>query len=338
LYPDLIIPTDGAGPESLFHNAKDLAVDSSGNIYVLDAGNRRVQVFDRNGKFLRTLGGRGQGPGEFQEPNVMGVSDGFVVVSDAELLRASVWSVDGHHVGDWRYDFPKYLDGMSAFAGRSVLVSYRKLNSTARDGSGEWILVKLSLDGVDHTEVATFADPPSTTVRRSVGAGAVLGRAVELPYRVGPIFAAGRGRAYVAPAGEYRVVCFDIDGQVCWDLEVEWPRRHVDEQDRENAMANLPGRFADASASEVNWPKLHPAISHVAVDGSGNLHVFLVSSEPWLESRVPVDVYSPDGTRIVAGVSDDHEWTVARGNHVYALDEDANTGEQIIVRYRLVMP
>jgi hypothetical protein len=45
-----------------------LAVDSEENIFVLDGGNYRIQKFDKSGNYLQTIGGRGQGPGEFEQP------------------------------------------------------------------------------------------------------------------------------------------------------------------------------------------------------------------------------------------------------------------------------
>ncbi len=50
------------------HQARTLALDSQENIYVLDAGNYRIQIFNPQGMFVRTIGRVGQGPGEIPEP------------------------------------------------------------------------------------------------------------------------------------------------------------------------------------------------------------------------------------------------------------------------------
>jgi hypothetical protein len=71
----------------LFHNVRDIGLDGGGNIYVLDSGNHRVQVFEPDGTFLRTVGKEGQGPGELTDPfgifldgrNNLHVSDGMKV-------------------------------------------------------------------------------------------------------------------------------------------------------------------------------------------------------------------------------------------------------------------
>ena len=44
----------GAGPGQ-FNTPHSIAVDAKGNVYVADRGNRRIQVFDGNGKFLRQI-------------------------------------------------------------------------------------------------------------------------------------------------------------------------------------------------------------------------------------------------------------------------------------------
>ncbi len=49
-----------------FSSPLDMAVDAAGNIFILDGGNQRIQVFGPEGRYVRTIGRRGQGPGEFE--------------------------------------------------------------------------------------------------------------------------------------------------------------------------------------------------------------------------------------------------------------------------------
>jgi DNA-binding beta-propeller fold protein YncE len=44
----------GGGPGQ-FHTPHGIGVDPQGNVYVADRGNRRIQVFDGDGKFLRQI-------------------------------------------------------------------------------------------------------------------------------------------------------------------------------------------------------------------------------------------------------------------------------------------
>ncbi|MGZ5454818.1 MAG: NHL repeat-containing protein, partial [Candidatus Aminicenantales bacterium] len=69
----------------------DVAVDKDGAIYVLDAGNARIQKFGPDGKYLATIGRKGQGPGEFIMPDSIGFDkDGNLVVADMAQSRVHV--------------------------------------------------------------------------------------------------------------------------------------------------------------------------------------------------------------------------------------------------------
>ncbi|MDT8369213.1 MAG: hypothetical protein RQ745_08385 [Longimicrobiales bacterium] len=71
---------DGSGP--LFSAVRDIAVAPDGVILISDAFLGSVSVFDRTGSYLRTLGKRGEGPGEFSwgPGSVFPCTDGTVIV------------------------------------------------------------------------------------------------------------------------------------------------------------------------------------------------------------------------------------------------------------------
>jgi len=58
---------ESEGPEEyIFYRPVDLAVGPAGRMYLYDAGRHGILVYDANGKYLRTLGREGGGPGEFE--------------------------------------------------------------------------------------------------------------------------------------------------------------------------------------------------------------------------------------------------------------------------------
>jgi tripartite motif-containing protein 71 len=80
----------GSG-EALYGNCA-LAVDSSGNIYVADFNNDRIQKFDSNGILQNTLGTRGSGDGQFGAPEGIAIdSSGNAYVTD-EHNRVQVFA------------------------------------------------------------------------------------------------------------------------------------------------------------------------------------------------------------------------------------------------------
>jgi hypothetical protein len=61
-----------------------LAVDTTGDVLVADSGNRRVQEFSGDGRFIRQFGAAGTGTGQFTRPESIGVdgSDHVYVLDD----------------------------------------------------------------------------------------------------------------------------------------------------------------------------------------------------------------------------------------------------------------
>jgi hypothetical protein len=74
----------------------NLALDADGRLYVSDIGAFRVQVYDRDGKFLRTIGGYGDNPGEFARPKGVAVDrQNWVYVVDAAEQVVQMFNQDG---------------------------------------------------------------------------------------------------------------------------------------------------------------------------------------------------------------------------------------------------
>jgi|SRR5208282_464752 len=77
----------GSGPGQL-NNPIGVTVDSSGNVYVADSGNNRIQKFDSAENPLTQWGSYGSGPGQFNYPEGVAVdSSGNVYVNDLQNNR-----------------------------------------------------------------------------------------------------------------------------------------------------------------------------------------------------------------------------------------------------------
>ena len=91
--------TLGAEPVTLqtaFYRPLEVGFDAHGNVYVLDAGNHRVQVFDPQGGFLRSLGEPGVGPGQLTDAQGMFVEpNGRVWIADTRNRRLQPYSPAG---------------------------------------------------------------------------------------------------------------------------------------------------------------------------------------------------------------------------------------------------
>ncbi|WP_052755587.1 HYR domain-containing protein [Candidatus Nitrosotenuis cloacae] len=77
------------------------AVDESGNIYVTDLGNARVQKFDNDGEFLHSWGSKGTGKSEFHAPAGIAVGGSYVYVTDHELNVIKKFDLNGNFISSW---------------------------------------------------------------------------------------------------------------------------------------------------------------------------------------------------------------------------------------------
>jgi len=85
-----------------FYMPSGVAVDSSGNVYVTDAGNDRIQKFSSTGTFLAKWGSNGTGDGQFYSPRGVAVdSSGNVYVADSNNNRIQKFSSTGTFLAKW---------------------------------------------------------------------------------------------------------------------------------------------------------------------------------------------------------------------------------------------
>ncbi len=85
----------GTGPGE-FNLPRDLATGKDGQLYVVDGGNFRVQVFDRSGKYLQSFGAVGRQLGNFARPKEIAADrDGNLYVVDTAFGNFQIFTPDG---------------------------------------------------------------------------------------------------------------------------------------------------------------------------------------------------------------------------------------------------
>lgn len=93
--------SNGSGDgQFYFHNG--VAVDASGNVYVADGFNHRIQKFSAAGVFATKWGSNGAGNGQFNDPEGLAVdATGNVYVADAQNHRIQKFTSTGVFVTAW---------------------------------------------------------------------------------------------------------------------------------------------------------------------------------------------------------------------------------------------
>lgn len=139
----------------------DIAIDRKGQqLYVLNGAtspktDHRIEVFSLKGEHLRTIGKRGEGPGEFNFPSALRVGpDRNLYVADKLNFRIQIFDPDG-----------RYLDQFGEI-GRGRPGAFDKIRGMAFDSFGNFYVVD-TMQGIQvlnakHRALMTFGSPPLT--------------------------------------------------------------------------------------------------------------------------------------------------------------------------------
>jgi sugar lactone lactonase YvrE len=102
-YAEVVKTWGGTGSgDGQFHSPTGIAADSSGDVYVADTGNDRIQKFRPSGAFITEWGGPGTGDGRLSGPKDVAVApSGRVYVADTGNDRIERFSSSGAFRGEW---------------------------------------------------------------------------------------------------------------------------------------------------------------------------------------------------------------------------------------------
>jgi hypothetical protein len=86
----------GEGNDYLFSTIKGIVADKAGNIFVADDKQGKILVFDKKGRFLKSFGSTGRGPGQFTEVTTMTMlPTNELLIFDYYQLRFTKYSTEG---------------------------------------------------------------------------------------------------------------------------------------------------------------------------------------------------------------------------------------------------
>ena len=113
-----LAPIDG-----MFRQVTDMAWDKAGNIYISDGYiNSRIAKFDKNGKWIKSFGEPGDGPGQFNTPHNIAIdADDHIYVADRGNRRIQVLDTDGKFLRQITIDVPFDANALPAIGNKPAL-------------------------------------------------------------------------------------------------------------------------------------------------------------------------------------------------------------------------
>jgi len=81
--------------EVIFSQIRSIDVDESGRLYILDQGEAHVYIFDPDGDFIKSIGKKGEGPGELHMPFRMSVTHNQDLMVEDFRRKIVFYSLEG---------------------------------------------------------------------------------------------------------------------------------------------------------------------------------------------------------------------------------------------------
>ncbi len=290
--PDWLVGEMEGDPNYLLSRVEGALALDGGLTVVANGATNDLRFFDDQGEWVKTLGGEGGGPGEFDYLRALGRcrSDGFTAF-DINWQQNS-YLEDGTFVDKTMFLAPS---GISPYAlacdgaGNVLLLGWGRLEGPPEIGLHETRdrLVSVGAQG----EVR--ADFGERLVSERIGT-----RGGSSPHPAGRAtrFALHDGRAYIGSGERFEVEVWDLDGTLR-EL-IRGPRVPLDMDDamreslREDYLERRLSTVDDASrrasirtaVADMEWPNAVPAFTDVRVDELGVI---------WLR-RFSIDTEAPE--------------------------------------------
>jgi sugar lactone lactonase YvrE len=136
----------------------------------------RISVFDRNGKFIRSFGKAGTGPGEFRTPHALvWDSRGRLIVADRHNHRIQILDKDGKYLGEYR-EFSR-VSGLAIDGNDTIYAADSESDARRHPGWLKGIRIGSLKDG----KVTMFVPPHETNAPEgAMGEGIAIDAAGNL--------------------------------------------------------------------------------------------------------------------------------------------------------------
>ena len=289
-----------------FGRVRHFVVDDAGAFYVLDQQNAHVKVFDASGKYLRTIGRKGQGPGELEQPMTLSINPttGELAVHQS-TRRMTYFKTDGA--------FLRHLSLKDMWALRGRVDSKGNIYITeglVDPANSRYEFKKL---GPDASVIAMLNKSPGPDVTK-------LNPFMAIGY-----WALDRNDTLVyGYSGSYEIQVFGPENlKVAKKIQRDYDPVAVTDEEREQERKDNPPSI------KLDFPKFHAAYYRFFLSDQG--HVLVQTWEKSAGGKYLHDIFDAEGRFISRVPLKPTGIEILKGKY-YALEEDED-GYQIVKRY-----
>lgn len=316
----------------MFYRARSLALDDNENIYVLDSGNQRVQKFDSKGQYLQTTGKKGQGPGDFENPEKLFLDGvGNLYILDGQKIK----------VFDSRGNSVKNITLQSAISDFCVSKKgdiFGLLNISAEESKRA--VIRLDPEGNIIRTIAEFPDVKSVGRKQEGGGFRFKVYHIYSPRLcLSPI---DGQQFYYAHALDYELFVVDEEGNVVLKIKNEEKSQTISQKEKEEIIKGVEAHIsrrgpkwpADVLEEACNFSSRRPFFYGVGVDDKKRLCVWRVKSVLDKSEEEEFDLFSREGYYLYRLRTPVLPYAFRKG-FLYDIKEDGESGGVRVRRFRI---
>ena len=320
LTEDLVVEGSEETEERMFQSISMLDVDEEGRLYILDEQAGNIKVFDRDGGFTKTIGRKGQGPGEFGLPISLTLTpDRQIIVNDMGQRKILFFDRDGKYLKQLSIADKFLFFGPRMTADGDMIVMH-----TIPSDKPETFLEKF---GPDFEPILTFT---SAHVERPPVADIFVAlHMTRLLWNVIPddivIWADMKNP-------DYELYEHNMDGTLIRIISKEFDPIVITAEDRGKLMDRAFGDNPTRDQWDVRFPETYPPFSGFSFDDTGRIFVKRYEKETH-QDDILFDIFDPEG-KYIAKMRFDMNPLIWKKGLMYAIEENEE-GFQVIKRYRV---
>ena len=286
--PRLSIGVELGDSAYMFSSIETAIYDANGNIAVLDMGTANVRIYSPQGQFLRSIGRRGNGPGEFQRPL------GMVLLGSGSLAVMDPWGEGFTEIGPDYEQKGVLLDihsnvhiGMCSADSTDIVA----LRVSPAEGAGEPMPMTVGLYQLSTEPVVEYWRRDYTVNSPEDVAGAMRDF-VNISWTADP----ASGEVYIAPYEEnaYLIRRYSPRGDLLGSVEMELESVPRSVAEMEEQAAYIRARLTALNGRDMGID-IEPytdrrSVASLGVDGEGCLWV-----RRGTEDEAVLDRWTPGG-------------------------------------------
>jgi hypothetical protein len=309
-------------------------VDDNENIYIIEIKDQVIKVFGPDGKFIKTIGAKGSGPGEFKSMGYLAVTkDGKLVVPDQISRRTSFFDSSGRFLKSFQWQ---------TYYGNFIMIKSSSYITSEFIYSGDRQFRQLFVKKVDFNgkEIRSYGEFSTEEPGKIIRQGKYTHFFIS-PVSTSSIFAGDqdRGLFYHCVNNKYIIEVYDTSGKLLRKIDRPYepvPFTDKDAKAYRARFGDLTNDFFRKAIEEMEMPKVKSVVERMHVDDEGNLWIRTNEiKEEGDKILTAFDIFDSDGYYFAK------VWTaiipsIFKKGKMYRMDTDQDTGYRSLKRYKVI--